>query len=58
MQIFEELRTRGVSGLEEGVKVIFPTVVVHLVRNSLRYVPSKNYKAFTTFLKDCMVRLL
>ncbi|MBC1417344.1 IS256 family transposase, partial [Listeria innocua] len=46
----------GVSGLEAGAKAIFPTVVVqrcivHLVRNSLRYVPSKDYKAFTASLK-------
>ncbi|MBC2067670.1 IS256 family transposase [Listeria booriae] len=67
MQIFDELKARGVedvfflsmdgvSGLEEGAKAIFPTVVVqrcivHLVRNSLRYVPSKDYKAFTASLK-------
>ena len=46
----------GVSGLEEGVQVIFPNVIVqrcivHLVRNSLKYVPSKDYKAFTAQLK-------
>ncbi len=40
----------------KGAKAIFPTVVVqrcivHLVRNSLRYVPSKDYKAFTASLK-------
>ncbi|MBC1531714.1 IS256 family transposase, partial [Listeria booriae] len=67
MQIFDELKARGVedvfflsmdgvSGLEAGAKAIFPTVVVqrcivHLVRNSLRYVPSKDYKAFTASLK-------
>uniref|UniRef100_UPI003D2F5FEE IS256 family transposase n=1 Tax=Listeria rocourtiae TaxID=647910 RepID=UPI003D2F5FEE len=67
MQIFDELKARGVedvfflsmdgvSGLEAGVKAVFPTVVVqrcivHLVRNSLRYVPSKDYKAFTASLK-------
>jgi len=60
MQIFDELKARGVedvfflsidgvSGLEEGAKAIFPAVVVqrcivHLVRNALRYVPSKDYK--------------
>lgn len=25
--------------------------IVHLIRNSVRYIPSKNYKAFTTQLK-------
>lgn len=67
MQIFDEIRARGVediffismdgvSGLEEGSKSIFPNVVVqrcivHLIRNSLKYVPSKDYKAFTASLK-------
>lgn len=46
----------GVSGLEEGAKSIFKDVVVqrcivHLVRNSIKYVPSKDYKAFTANLK-------
>ena len=46
----------GVSGLEEGARSIFPDViiqrcVVHLIRNSLRYVPTKDYKAFTASLK-------
>lgn len=67
MQIFDEIKARGVediffismdgvSGLEEGAKSIFPEVVVqrcivHLIRNSLKYVPSKDYKAFTSSLK-------
>ncbi len=67
MQIFDELKSRGVedvlflsmdgvTGLEEGAKAIFPDVtvqrcIVHLIRNSLKYVPSKEYKAFTTHLK-------
>lgn len=67
MQIFDELKTRGiedvffismdgVSGLEEGAKAIFPNVVVqrcivHLIRNSIRYIPSKDYKRFTQSLK-------
>lgn len=46
----------GVSGLEAGVKAIFPQTIVqrcivHLVRNSVKYVPSKDYKAFTASLK-------
>ena len=60
MQVFDELKARGVedvffismdgvSGLEEGAKAIFPLVIVqrcivHLVRNALRYIPSKDYK--------------
>lgn len=67
MQIFDELKARGVediffismdgvSGLEAGAKAIFPNVVVqrcivHMIRNSIKYVPSKDYKAFTASLK-------
>lgn len=67
MQIFDELKTRGVedvlficmdgvSGLEDGAKAIFKDVVVqrciaHLVRNSIKYVPSKDYKKFTQSIK-------
>lgn len=67
MKIFDELKTRGiedifflsmdgVSGLEAGAKAIFPEVtvqrcIVHLVRNSLKYVPSKDYKEFCRDLK-------
>lgn len=67
MQIFDELKTRGVedilficmdgvSGLEDGAKAIFKDVVVqrcivHLVRNSIKYVPSNDYKKFTQSLK-------
>lgn len=46
----------GVSELEEGAKAIFKNVVVqrcivHLIRNSIKYVPSKSYKTFTAQLK-------
>jgi len=67
MQIFDEIKSRGVediffismdgvSGLEEGAKEIFKGVIVqrcivHLIRNSLKYVPSKDYKKFTANLK-------
>lgn len=67
MQIFDEIKARGVediffismdgvSGLEDGAKAIFPEVIVqrcmvHLIRNSIKYVPSKDYKAFTASLK-------
>lgn len=67
MQVFDEIKKRGVedvffismdgvSGLEEGAKAIFPKVVVqrcivHLIRNSIKYVPSKDYKKFTADLK-------
>lgn len=67
MQIFDEIKSRGVedvlfismdgvSGLEEGAKAIFPEVavqrcIVHLIRNSIKYVPNKDYKRFTAHLK-------
>lgn len=67
MQIFDEIKARGVedilfismdgvSGLEEGAKAIFKDVtvqrcIVHLIRNSIKYVPSKDYKPFTANLK-------
>ena len=67
LQIFDELKRRGVEdvafismdglpGLEEGAKNIFPKAVVqrcivHLVRNSIKYIPSKHYKEFTANLK-------
>ncbi len=67
MQIFDEIKNRGVediffismdgvTGLEDGVKEIFKGVmvqrcIVHLIRNSLKYVPSKDYKKFTSHLK-------
>ncbi|OJG38367.1 hypothetical protein RV02_GL002909 [Enterococcus gilvus] len=60
MQVFDELKLRGVedvffisidgvSGLDKGAKAIFPSVIVqrcivHLVRNALRYILSKDYK--------------
>ncbi len=67
LSIFDELRSRGVkklgfvcidglSGLEEGIRSIFPEAVVqrcmvHLVRNSIKYIPSKHYKEFCGDLK-------
>jgi transposase-like protein len=67
MQIFDEIKSRGVedvlfismdgvSGLEEGAKSIFKDAVVqrcivHLIRNSINYIPSKDYKAYTAQLK-------
>lgn len=67
MQVFDEIKARGVediffismdgvSGLEDGAKAIFPGVIVqrcivHLIRNSIKYVPTKDYKKFTADLK-------
>ncbi len=67
MQVFDEIKARGVedvffismdgvSGLEDGARAIFPKVVVqrcivHLIRNSIKYVPTKDYKKYTSDLK-------
>lgn len=67
MSIFDEIKARGVqdilfisidgvSGLEEGAKAIFPDAlvqrcIVHLIRNSLKYVPTKEYKEYCNQLK-------
>lgn len=67
MQIFDEIKARGVEdifflsmdgvpGLEADAKAIFPKVIlqrciVHLIRNSVKYIPSKDYKKFTQSLK-------
>ena len=67
LKIFDEIKGRGVEdvafismdglkGLEEGAKTIFPEAViqrclVHLIRNSIRFIPQKHYKAFTAHLK-------
>jgi transposase-like protein len=68
LSIFDELKARGVkklgfvsidglSGLENGIRSIYPEVIVqrcmvHLVRNSVKYIPSKHYKAFCADLKS------
>jgi len=67
MSIFEELKARGVkkihfvsidglTGLEEAIKSSFPMAIVqrcivHLVRNSVKYIPTKHYKDFCKDLK-------
>lgn len=67
MQIFDKIKLRGVedvlflsmdgvSGLEDGAKAIFPQAtvqrcMVHLIRNSIKYVQNKDYKAYTAGLK-------
>ena len=67
MMIFDELRARGVQRmlfacidglkeLEKAILTIFPQThvqrcMVHLVRNSVKYVPSKHYKDICRYLK-------
>ena len=68
LNIQEGLKTRGVkdvgfimmdgvSGLEEGVKIIFPEdivqrCIVHLMRKSIKFIPTKCYKAFCASIKE------
>jgi transposase-like protein len=47
----------GVSGLEEGAAAIFPGTVVqrcivHLIRNSMRYIPWNKSREFLKELKE------
>lgn len=67
MQVFDEIKQRGVedilfismdglTGLEEGAKAIFKKAIiqrciVHLLRNSLKYIPSKDYKQYCSMIK-------
>lgn len=67
MQIFDELKIRGVEdifflsmdgvrGLEGGAKAVFPNVIVqrcivHLLRNSLKYIPAKERASFCKDIK-------
>lgn len=67
MNIFDSIKQRGVeeilfismdgvSGLEAGAKMMFPNAVVqrcivHLVRNSVKFIPSKDMKEFCNDLK-------
>jgi len=67
MQTFDELKVRGVEdigfismdgfpGLEDGAATIYPKAVIqrciiHMIRNSIKYIPQVKYKAFTAHLK-------
>lgn len=67
LSIFDELKARGVerlgfvcidglSGLEEAITNTFPTAIVcrcmvHLVRNSTKYIPTKHRKEFCADVK-------
>ncbi len=68
MKVFNDLRVRGVrdiliavtdglAGLSEAIEAVFPetttqTCLVHLIRNSLAYVPWKNRKAVAAELRS------
>ncbi|PRR84655.1 Transposase, Mutator family [Clostridium luticellarii] len=46
----------GLKGLPDAIKVVFPEVniqscIIHQIRNSIKYIPSKNIKAFMKDLK-------
>lgn len=67
MGIFDEVRQRGVEdvlfvcmdgvcGLEEGLRSVFPGAVaqrcvVHMVRNSTKYVPQRDMRAFCASIR-------
>ena len=67
LSVLNELKNRGVkdiliicadglTGIKEAIAVAFPKTeyqrcIVHQVRNTLRYVPDKDRKAFATDLK-------
>ncbi|NGX45351.1 MAG: hypothetical protein K940chlam2_00500 [Chlamydiae bacterium] len=68
LQVFTELKNRGVEdipiacmdglkGLPEALKSVFPETevqlcVIHMIRNSLKYIPHKYLKEFVKELKD------
>ena len=67
LSVFNEMKARGVQdiliavtdglkGMTEALEAAFPcvmhqTCIVHLIRNSLKFVASKDYKAVTSALK-------
>lgn len=67
LRVFTELKNRGVKdifiacvdglkGLPEAINAVFPETeiqlcVIHMIRNSLKYVPHKNSKEFISDLK-------
>ena len=68
LQVLTELKNRGVqkifiacvdglTGFPEAIRAVFPHTqvqlcIVHMIRNSLKYVPWKNMKAVATDLKE------
>lgn len=68
MGIFDEVKSRGVedifmvscdglAGLEKSIRTIYPQTnvmrcMVHLVRNSVKYIPTKEWKAFCAMARD------
>jgi transposase-like protein len=67
LDIFDQIKSRGVedifimsmdglTGLQKGVETVYPNTVVqrcivHLIRNAIKFVPSKDYKEYTKDLK-------
>lgn len=46
----------GLSGIKEAISAVFPKTeyqrcMVHMVRNTMKYVPSKDMKSFAAGLK-------
>ncbi len=47
----------GLKGFPEAINAVFPKTeiqlcIVHMIKNSLKYVPHKDYKAVITDLKN------
>ena len=67
LRVFSELKNRGVQdifiacvdglkGMPEAIKAVFPNVeiqlcIIHMIRNSFKYVPDKHSKEFVGDLK-------
>lgn len=67
LRVFTELKNRGIDdifiacvdglkGLPEAIKAVFPEAsiqlcIIHMIRNSIKYVSSKNVKSFMADLK-------
>ncbi len=56
LNVLTELQNRGVKGFPDAINTAFPETqvqlcIVHMVRNSMKYVPWKDYKAVTADLK-------
>ncbi|MWQ48303.1 transposase, partial [Glaesserella parasuis] len=55
--VLTELQNRGLKGFPEAINAVYPKTkiqlcIVHLVRNSLKFVSWKDYKAVTADLKQ------
>lgn len=57
LNVLTELKNRGLKGFPEAINAVYPETqiqlcIVYMVRNSLRFVAWKDYKAVTRDLKQ------